>query len=281
MMFDGLSRLEPSPKIIEINEGYKGRMSRDHVRATSVKEFCDDVCHNKMEPCHVKQDDDTTKETHQNCIKSSSSSLIGVDDDVLASVTVYGQSSVDMQRESGREMTRVDNRSPSAKTQKDILLSPVEHDETLPCDIDGDRAMYDKTRQLLLTAPVKLLTSDRVHSVVSCDARPTNHTVQSSTSYASRFVLPREKSTVSNKQMDFVEIMSDFAQQTSEVLQLKRNHTVFGLHTGLSPDSYQGRSAVKVMWNRPRLRARPLGQVPSAGKKLKQHAERRSIGVSL
>ena len=205
----------------------------------------------------------------------------GVGDNVLHLAAVCGQrANVKVHHGSAIGHGQADDRR-SLSNPRNSILSPIERDQ--PPSHDDVRTLRDKSRQSLVTSPVKLVTtahSAGVRSVVSCDTRPTNHTVQSSTSYASRFMLPREKTVVSNKQVHFLQIMSDFSQRANELLQLQKHHTVIGLDSGHSTDTCQGRSEVKVMWSRPRLRARPLGQLPPAGKKSKCH-KLGTVGVSL
>ena len=276
-----------------MDEECKGQRSRNRVTSTSVEECCSDMCDNKTKPLDMILGSDTAEETNQECLKSSVlgdgdnvvSSVNGqtaasVGDSVLHSAAVCGQrANVKVHHGSVIGKGQVDDRQ-SLSNPRNSILSPIEHDE--PPSHDDVRTLRDRTRQSLVTSPVKLVTtahSAGVHSVVSCDARPTNHTVQSSTSYASRFVLPREKTIVSNKQIHLVQVMSDFSQRANELLQLQKHHTVIGLDSGHSTDTCQGWSEVKVMWNRPRLRARPLGQLPPAGKKLKYH-KLGAVGVS-
>ena len=300
-----------------LDEGCKCESSTDHVNSTHIKEFCDDP--DKMESYPGKLEPRFTQETHQNGLNSSSVSVLCIEDNRVASATVSGEYSSTTHQESDAETSPVSNSSPLTKIQKVILLSSTDqsrtiprdgnhdgdhdHDgilrdktrqlmvtspvnaETLPRDSDRDKSLCDKTRQLTVTTPVntETLTRDKTRGLLvtapvklaTTTSVIPNGTVQTS-SYASRFVLPIETSTFSTKQLGFVEITPDVSQPTRKILQL--NNGVIGRRASLN--SYQGRPTVKFTWNRPHLRARPLGRVPSAGKRLKCQDERTLTRVS-
>ena len=297
-----------------------GESSSDQVHSTYVKEFCDDP--DKIESNPWKLEPGFTQDTHQNEINSPLLSVLCIEDNRAASVTVSDEYASTTHQESDVETTLVSNSSPLTTIHKVILLSSADesrsqpHDgdsdddrdgllcdktrqllvtspvnaKTIPCDGDRDRSLCEKTRQLTMTPPVNtetfhrakmrgLLVTASVKLATTASAVP-NVTVQTSSSYASRFVLPRETSTFSNKQLGFIEIASDISQPTGNVLQLTRNNGVTGRHPCHSLNCHQGRPMVKSTWNRPHLRARPLGRVLSAGKRLKCRDERTSAGVS-
>ena len=298
-----------------LDEGSNGQSSSDHVDSKYVEEFCDDC--DKMESYPRKLEPGFTQETHQNGINSSSVSVLCIEDNHVASATVSGEYASTTDQESDSETTPVSNSSSLTKIQKVILLFSADqfttiprdgnHDgvrdgilcdktrelivtspvnaETLPCNSGHDKSLCDKTRQLTVTTPVntETLTRDKTRGLLvtapvklaTTTSVIPNGTVQTS-SYASRFVLPIETSTFSTKQLGFVEITPDVSQPTRKILQL--NNGVIGRRASLN--SYQGRPTVKFTWNRPHLRARPLGRVPSAGKRLKCQDERTLTRVS-
>ena len=300
-----------------LDEGCKGESSRGHFDSTHIKTICDDP--DKKESYPRKLEPDFTQETHENGLNSSSVSVLCIGDNHVASDTVSGEYSSTTHQESDAETTPVySNSSPLTKIQKVILLSSADQCRTIPrdghcdgdrdgilrdktrqsmvtspvnaetlcCDSGRDKSLYDKAQQLLVTTPVKTesLPRDKTRGLfvtapaklaTTASAVP-NVTVQTSSSYASRFVLPRETSTFSTKQLGFVEIASDVSQPTRKILQL--NNGMIGRRASLN--SYQGRPAVKFTWNRPHLRARPLGRVTSAGKRLKYKEEQTLTRVS-
>ena len=308
--------LEPIPEVALLDEGCQGESSREHFDSTYIKEFCDDS--DKMESYPRKLEPGFTQETPKNGLNSSSVSVLCIEDNRVASDTVSGEYALTTDQASDAEMTRVSNSSSLTKIQKVILLSPADQFRTIPRDgnHDGNRdgILRDKTRQLMVTTPVnaKTLPHDSGHDKSLCDKTrrlmvtppvitetlprdktrgllvtapiklPTtapaipNATVQTSSSYASRFVLPRETSTFSSKQLGFVEITSDISQSTSKVL--TRNNGLIGRRASFN--SYQGRTAVRFTWNRPHLRARPLGRVSSADKRFKCPDKRTLARVS-
>ena len=265
-------------------EGSKGENSRGHfdwtlqngLTSSSVSGLCIEdnrVSGEYASTTHQESDAETTRVSNS-CSFTKIQKVI-----LLSSVDQFRTIPRDGDNDGDRDRILRD------KMRQLMVTTPV-NAETLPPDSGQDKSMCDKTKQLMVTPPVSTETIPRdktrglfvtapVKLATTAYAVP-YVTVQTSSSYASRFVLPRETSTFSTKPLGFVDITSDIAQPTRKILQL--NNGVIGRRASFN--SYQGRSAGKFTWNRPHLRARPPGRVASAGKRLKYQDEQTLTRVS-